>query len=37
LSVEELWDRISVWSALWASVTPDLINYSLLDWKAVVS
>lgn len=29
LSEEELWDRISFWSALWASVTPEFRNYSL--------
>jgi hypothetical protein len=41
MCVEGLWDRISFWSALWASVTPMFRNYSLsallLDWKAVVS
>jgi hypothetical protein len=41
LCVESLWDRITFWSALWASVTAEFRHYSLsalmLDWKAVVS
>jgi hypothetical protein len=40
LCVEELWNGVCFWSALWATVTFMLRNYSLsallLDWKVAV-
>lgn len=39
--MEEAWEKVKYWAAIWASVSPVFGNTSLsdiiLDWKVVVS